>query len=159
MLRLAPLLLTALVVASLPMDAAPSRTVTRADEVRGMWVPRPSLVSVKSIEGVIRAARAGGFNTLLVQVRGRGEAFYASAIEPRASELDGQPPGFDPLATTLDLAHGAGLRVHAWVNIGLVSSAASRPRSREHVGFRHPDWLMVPKPLREELQHIDVHFP
>jgi uncharacterized lipoprotein YddW (UPF0748 family) len=54
-------------------------------------VQRTSLTSAKSITAMVSAAKAGGFNTLLVQVRGRGEAFYTSAVEPRASELDAQP--------------------------------------------------------------------
>src|SRR5579872_6535259 len=95
----------------------------QSDEVRGLWVLRTSLTSPGSIENVVRTAQANGFNTLLVQVRGRGEAYYQSAIEPRAMELDGQPASFDPLALTLQLAHRAGLRVHAWINVDLVSSA------------------------------------
>ena len=63
---------------------------------------------------MVAAARASGFNTLLVQVRGRGDAYYQSAIEPRAAELAAHP-GFDPLASTISQAHAAGLRVHAWV--------------------------------------------
>ena len=139
---------------------APIAVVHAADdEVRGLWVTRTSLTSPKSIESVIDAAQAGGFNTLLVQVRGRGESYYQSAIEPRASELDGQPADFDPLGVTLALARRAGLRVHAWVNVDLVSSASGLPRSRDHVVLRHPDWLMVPKPLAQQLQALDVRSP
>ncbi len=135
------------------------REAPAADEVRGLWVLRTSLTSPKSIESVIRAAESGGFNTLLVQVRGRGEAYYQSAIEPRASDLDGQPADFDPLAATIALAHRAGMRVHAWVNIDLVSSAAGLPRSRDHVVLRHPDWLMVPRPLAQQLKGLEVRSP
>src|SRR5512134_3783003 len=73
-----------------PADAA-------AEDVRGLWVLRTSLTSADSIQTMVRAAASGGFNTLLVQVRGRGEAFYRSDLEPRASDLDRQPAAFDPL--------------------------------------------------------------
>lgn len=129
------------------------------DEVRGLWVLRSSLASRHAIDAMVRAARAGGFNTILVQVRGRGEAYYRSAIDPRASELDGQPSDFDPLAVTLDLAHRADLRVHAWVSVNLVASATTLPRSRDHVVSRHPDWLMVPRPLAGELRTVDGRSP
>src|SRR5688572_63920 len=109
------------------------RDAPASSEVRGLWVLRTSLNSPKSIESVIRAAESGGFNTLLVQVRGRGEAYYQSTIEPRATDLDGQRADFDPLGATIALAHRAGMRVHAWVNIDLVSSATGLPRSRDHV--------------------------
>ena len=145
--------------AGAPDNAGRPTSAPAADEVRGLWVLRTSLTSPKSIGAVVREAQAGGFNTLLVQVRGRGEAYYESVVDPRASDLDGQPAAFDPLAVTLALAHQAGLRVHAWVNIDLVSSATSLPRSREHVVSRHPEWLMVPKALADELRSVDVRSP
>ena len=52
----------------------------------------------------MRSAAASGFNTLLVQVRGRGDAYYASRVEPRAEPLASQPSSFDPLATVIALA-------------------------------------------------------
>lgn len=107
---------------------------------------------------MVAAARAGGFNTLLVQVRGRGDAYYQGTLEPRAPELAGRP-GFDPLASTIAEAHAAGLQVHAWVAVNLVSSAATLPSAREHVVYRHPEWLMVPKPLAVELRGIDTRSP
>jgi uncharacterized lipoprotein YddW (UPF0748 family) len=137
----------------------PDDPSTAASDVRGLWVLRTSLASEDSIRAMIRSAQAGGFNTVLVQVRGRGEALYRSAIEPRASELDGQPPAFDPLATTLDLAHRAGLRVHAWLNVNLVGSGSTLPRSRDHVVSRHPEWLMVPRELATAAVQTDVHSP
>ena len=48
-------------------------------------------------------------------------------------------------------AHAAGLRVHAWVNVNLVSSAADLPIAREHLVHRHPEWLMVPRDIAQEL--------
>src|SRR4051812_10840502 len=72
-----------------------------AEETRALWVLRSSLTSPESIASLVRTAREQGFNTLLVQVRGRGDAYYASTLEPRAAELARQPAGFDPLATLL----------------------------------------------------------
>src|SRR5690606_26791871 len=96
-------------------------------EVRALWVVRTSLVSPAAIDAMVDAARAGGFNTLLIQVRGRGDAYYLGGAEPRAAALEDQPASFDPLAHALDRAHAAGIRVHAWVNVNLVSSVALLP--------------------------------
>lgn len=137
-------------------DAAPSATAT--DDVRALWVTRATLNSPTSVTRMVAAARAGGFNTLLVQVRGRGDAYYQSSLEPRAAELAAHP-GFDPLASTITEAHAAGLKVHAWVAANLVSSAATLPSAREHVVYRHPEWLMVPKALAVELRGIDTRSP
>lgn len=137
-------------------NAAPSPAAI--EDVRALWVTRATLNSPTSVTRMVAAARAGGFNTLLVQVRGRGDAYYSSSLEPRAAELAAHP-GFDPLASTISQAHAAGLQVHAWVAVNLVSSAATLPSSREHVVYRHPEWLMVPKALAVELRGIDTRSP
>ncbi len=128
-------------------------------EIRALWVLRTSLTTPASIATLVRSARDHGFNTLLAQVRGRGDAYYSSALEPRAAELQRQPASFDPLATVLDTAHAAGLRVHAWVNVNLVSSAAELPVAREHIVHRHPDWLMVPRDIAQELALVQADSP
>ena len=127
-------------------------------QTRALWVTRTTMTSPESIRQMVTAAQAGGFNTLLVQVRGRGDAYYAGTIEPRASELAGKP-SFDPLATVLAEAHGAGLKVHAWVAVNLVSSSVSLPASRDHVIYRAPEWLMVPRELAAEMKKIDLRSP
>jgi uncharacterized lipoprotein YddW (UPF0748 family) len=125
---------------------------------RALWVTRTTLNSREAIQRMVQSADAGGFNTLMVQVRSRGDAYYNSTLEPRAAEIAARP-GFDPLATTLELAHAAGLRVHAWVNVNLISSAASLPAAREHLIYRSPEWLMVPKELAAQLRTVDVRSP
>jgi uncharacterized lipoprotein YddW (UPF0748 family) len=146
--------------ASASVIAAGSRAVAPpTGSVRGLWVQRTALTSPESIAAMVHAAAAGGFNTLLVQVRGRGEAFYRSAVEPRSTDLDRQPIDFDPLATVIRLARPAGLSVHAWVNVNLVASGTTLPRSRDHVVAQHPDWLMVPKTLSATLRKAGAWSP
>ena len=104
---------------------------------------------------MVKSAASAKINTLLVQVRGRGDAYFNDGLEPRAGALAGQAESFDPLGSVLKLAHAQGIRVHAWVNVSLVSSAVDLPASRAHVIYRHPDWLMVPKSLARELSLLD----
>ena len=127
--------------------------------MRALWVTRSSLVSPERVAAMVRSAAASGFNTLLVQVRGRGDAYFPSRVEPRAQALAGQPLSFDPLASTLALSRARRLRVHAWVNVNLTSSGAELPTSREHVVYEHPEWLMVPRALALELGRIDPRSP
>lgn len=145
----------------LAAPAAPSAFARAqdADDVRGLWVLRSSLSSEKSVRQMVETAKHAGFNTLLVQVRGRGDAYYNSRIEPRATELEDDPTNFDPLALTLKLAHEQGLRVHAWFNVDLVSSATVLPRSRTHVVTRHPEWLMVPRAVAGKLAAVPSDLP
>lgn len=128
-------------------------------EVRALWVLRTSLESPDAIRRMVASASDNGFNTLFVQVRGRGDAYFSRGVELRAPTLASQPEGFDPLAETIARANEAGLRVHAWVNVNLVSSAAELPASRDHVIYQHPEWLMVPRELAPEVQSIDVRSP
>jgi uncharacterized lipoprotein YddW (UPF0748 family) len=130
-----------------------------ATEMRALWVTRSSLVSPEAVAQLVSSARANGFNTLFVQVRGRGDAYFNDGLERRAAALAAQPDDFDPLDDTLMRARDAGLRVHAWVNVNLVSSATELPSSREHVIYEHPDWLMVPRELAPELRSIEARSP
>src|SRR5262249_30823014 len=121
------------------------------------------------------AARSGGFQTLLVEISGRAHADYTHAPQPPPPGASAAPalappggrlavalsaqPAFDPLAVTLALAHDAGLQVHAWINVSLVAGANELPSSRDHVIYRHPEWLMVPRALAEDFQTIDPRSP
>jgi uncharacterized lipoprotein YddW (UPF0748 family) len=136
------------------LRAAPARS-----EVRALWVTRGSLVSPQAISAMVRSAAASGFNTLLVQVRGRGDAYFSTQLEPRAVLLASQPSSFDPLATTIALAQEQGIRVHAWVNVNLVSSGPELPVSRSHIVYRRPEWLMVPRELASPLGRLESRSP
>src|SRR5712691_60719 len=127
-------------------------------EVRALWVQRTSLTSPTAILSLVESAKDAGFNTLLVQVRGRGDAYYASRLEPRGSALSKQPLSFDPLALVVAQGHRAGLRVHAWVNVNLISDA-DPPTARNHVVYEHPEWLMVPREIAVEMTGLDRRSP
>ena len=158
MLRNCPLLARACALAFIVISSTISFRAAAPEQTRALWITRTTLTSPESIKQMVAAAQAGGFNTLLVQVRGRGDAYYSGTIEPRAAELTGKP-SFDPLATVLADAHAAGLKVHAWVAVNLVSSSVSLPASRDHVIYRAPEWLMVPRELAAEMRKIDLRSP
>jgi uncharacterized lipoprotein YddW (UPF0748 family) len=130
-----------------------------SEEVRGLWVVRSTLTSPARIDELVRAAVDGGYNTLLVQVRGRGDAYYQSDLEPRAVELAGQPATFDPLALTIERARAAGLTVHAWFNVNLVAGAATPPGDKAHIAVREPGWLMVPRQMAGTLSRLRPTSP
>ena len=137
---------------------ATARHPEHSAEVRALWVTRSALVSPHTIARMVNAAQRGGFNTIVLQVRGRGDAYYSSSFEPRPAELAARP-SFDPLGETIALARPAGLKVHAWVGVNLVSSAVDLPASRHHVIYRQPDWLMVPRELAKPLHRLDPKSP
>jgi uncharacterized lipoprotein YddW (UPF0748 family) len=126
------------------VGAASATTATPFAELRGLWVVRTALVSPEAVDRVVDQAAEAGFNALFVQVRGRGDAFYASRIVPRSILLERESRDFDPLARLVARARGRGLAVHAWVNILLVAHFG-QPVPRGHVLEKHPDWAMVPR--------------
>ena len=113
-------------------------------EMRGLWVVRTALVSPEAVDRVVDEAADAGFNALFVQVRGRGDAFYRSAIVSRSVLLERQPREFDPLGRLLARARARRLQVHAWVNV-LLSAHFGQPLPHGHVVERHPEWVMAPK--------------
>jgi len=110
------------------------------EHVRAIWVVRESLIDSLPPERIPRIAAEMGANTLFVQISGRGDAWYDSAILPRAEALT--PDGPDPFAALMEAAAIHGLSVHAWVNVGLVWSAPDPPKSPEHLVHSHPEWIM-----------------
>jgi uncharacterized lipoprotein YddW (UPF0748 family) len=119
----------------------------RSGEVRGLWVVRTSLASPASIAEMVRTAADAGINALFVQVRGRGDAYYRSSLEPRGALLAPRPTSFDPLAAVIREAGPRGIAVHAWINVGLVSDAVNLTQAPEHIIRAHPEWLMLPRAL------------
>lgn len=132
---------------------------TAQGEVRALWVVRTTLTSPEKIRQLVATAADNGFNTLIVQIRGRGDAYYRSRVEPRAMELKDQPLTFDPLALTLAEARKRGLKVHGWINTNLLANLDALPTQPDHVYHKHPEWLAVPKPVAAELYRMSPRDP
>ncbi len=114
-------------------------------ELRGWWADtfHAALRTPAEVDALVAAARAANFNALFVEVRKRGDAYYASRFEPRASDVQA---GFDPLAYLLVRAHdenaGPRLEVHAWIVTYPIWNHRSTPPSPTNHPYRqHPDWL------------------
>jgi uncharacterized lipoprotein YddW (UPF0748 family) len=143
----------------MPAPAPAPRPTPPPDEVRALWVVRTTLTSPDKIKKMVESARANGFNTLIVQVRGRGDAYYRSQWEPRSAALKDQPPSFDPLETTVREARRRGLKVHAWLNTSLLANLDELPSEPSHVFNAHPEWLAVPRAVAAELYSMPPSDP
>ncbi len=106
---------------------------------RYFWMSADGLESTAGIDRLVDLAAASGANGIIVQVMGRGEAWYRSDLIPEAHVLD----AYDPLARVLLRARPLGLEVHAWVNAFLSWSAPEPPADSAHVLLAHPDWFMA----------------
>ena len=139
--------------------AAGYRTLPVPNELRALWVVRTTLTHPDSIRAMVARAADAGFNTLLVQVRGRGDAYYQSRWEPKPESVLRQGITFDPLGLVIQEAHTRGLGVHAWVNAHLVGGNGSIPTDPTHLIRTRPDLLAVPKELARELYDVDPGIP
>jgi uncharacterized lipoprotein YddW (UPF0748 family) len=89
-------------------------------EARALWVTRWDYTYPEDIQKIVDRAVYANFNIIFFQVRGVADAYYHSNYEPWAARLTGtlgQDPGWDPLATAVELAHARGLQLHAWINV------------------------------------------
>src|SRR6267378_1423345 len=111
---------------------------------KALWVVRDKITTKSAIDDLVADATARGIHDVVVQVRGRGDAYYASSLEPRAETL--ADDGFDPLAHLVRAGAAVGVRVHAWGNVFFVWSSpeGTLPKSTEHLVRRHPEWLLRP---------------
>ena len=111
---------------------------------RALWVVRDKITTKSAIDDLMADATTRGIHDVVVQVRGRGDAYYSSKLEPRAESLSDD--GFDPLAHLVRAGAAVGVRVHAWGNVFFVwlSPEGALPRSSGHLVRRHPEWLLRP---------------
>jgi uncharacterized lipoprotein YddW (UPF0748 family) len=118
---------------------------------KALWVVRDRITSPRAVDDLLADASVRGIFDLVVQVRGRGDAYYASDLEPRATALAGT--AFDPLDHLIRFGAAVGVRIHAWANVFFVWSdpSGALPSADTHVATAHADWLLRPGGAR----HLD----
>jgi uncharacterized lipoprotein YddW (UPF0748 family) len=119
--------------------------LAQTPEFRALWVDafHAGYKTSAQVSQLVAEARAGNFNALIVQVRKRGDTYFNSAFEPKATDI---AASFDPLADLLAKAHntaaGPRLEVHAWmVTYPIWGNSSAPPTHPSHVFNRHPEWL------------------
>ncbi|GAA0707346.1 cell wall-binding glycosyl-hydrolase Cwp19 [Paraclostridium ghonii] len=88
-----------------------------------------------------------GINTIILQVRPKGDALYNSSINPWSDVLTGtagKNPGYDPLKFAVEEAHKRNMEIHAWFNPYRVTTSGTdlsklAPNSPARL---HPEWVI-----------------
>lgn len=139
-------------------DAGASAALApRKRELRAMWISSVVNIDWPSRTGLSAADQQAEFlhwldvaeqfnlNAVFVQVRPTADAFWPSPLEPWSQYLtgvQGQDPGYDPLAFIVDEAHRRNLELHAWYNPYRVSMGADPSKLvPEHPARVHPEWI------------------
>lgn len=126
--------LTLLLVALGLLAGCASRTPIAA------WVVRYDADTPAEVEHACTAAKNAGFDTLLLQVRGRADAYYRSTIAPQGESLAKAPADFDPLGAAL--AACAPIPIHAWLNVYYLWGGEPRPTEPRHPAHPSHDWII-----------------
>lgn len=113
-------------------------------EVRSAWADtwHDGILSAAQVTQLVDTLAGANYNAVIAEVRKCGDAYYASAYEPRATNIV-DPPPFDPLADLLVKAHAAGLEVHAWIVTYRIWNSKWPAPPPGHVWSQHPEWAMI----------------
>ncbi len=112
-------------------------------EFRAYWVDawHAGFKSASEVTQLINNVHASNCNTVVVQMRRRGDVYYPSVYEPYTSDY----PGFDVLRYLLDRCHAANppIQVHAWLVYlpVYVADTQTFPASSKHPAKSHPEFL------------------
>ncbi len=115
-------------------------------EARALWLsrfdwtclmpncPGGQLPGPSTVRQMVANIDSGGFNMILFQVRGTGDAFYTPGLEPWSARLTGTStatlgldPAWDPLGVMISEAHARGIQVHAYLNVYPIWLGTSPP--------------------------------
>jgi uncharacterized lipoprotein YddW (UPF0748 family) len=113
-------------------------------EFRALWADtfHAGMRTSSEVTAMVNAARNAHCNAIIVEVRKRGDAYYNSNFEPKATDVS--PQSFDPLADLITKAHTGGPRVevHAWITTYLIwNNQGTPPSQATHPYNLHPEWL------------------
>jgi uncharacterized lipoprotein YddW (UPF0748 family) len=116
-----------------------------AQEFRAFWVDafHDGFKTGDQVTKLVGDLRAANCNAVAVEVRKRGDSYYNSRFEPRATDIAST---FDPLQDLIAKAHdtnaGPRIEIHAWiVTYPIWGSQTTPPSQPDHAYNLHPDWL------------------
>lgn len=131
------------------------------EDMKAVWITTvynkdwPSVASRNNPENqkqefinILEDVKNLGLNTVIVQVRPKGDALYKSNINPWSEVLtgvQGKEPGYDPLAFMIEEAHKRGIQVHAWLNPYRVTTSGTNVNSlsENHFARKNPQTLIT----------------
>lgn len=128
-------------------------------EMRAVWIATVSNIDFPKVKNSVVMQQAEftqnldklqemGINTVIVQVRPKADALYASKINPWSDVLTGRQgknPGYDPLEFMIEETHKRGMKIHAWLNPYRITTSGTDLSllSEEHPARLNPSWVMA----------------
>ena len=154
-------LTSGLLCLALGMTTIAVQEVYAADhtDMRAVWISTvysadyPSTISDEAAQKAefiekLDQAQDLGLNTVVVQIRPKGDAFYESELNPWSAVLtgvQGMDPGYDPMAFMIKETHKRGMEFHAWMNPYRITTSGTdlSTLSADHMARKHLDWILT----------------
>lgn len=125
-------------------------------EVRAVWIPtiyrndykdKTPMEAKKLLSSRLKKLSDMGCNMIMFQVRGEGDSWYNSRMEPTSrflssKYLDGETADWDPLAFVTAEGHRYGMEVHAWINPFRAWANTDVKMPINHPAVTHPEWII-----------------
>ncbi len=139
-----------------PTDNMEDTTVVNSGEYKAMWISylewqQTDFTSQEAFTANIATMFENcanmGLNTVIVQVRPFGDAFYESKYYPWSHFItgtQGTAPSFDPLYIMITEAHARGLAIEAWINPYRLRLNNNMPNNLADTNlyYTHPEWVV-----------------
>ncbi len=133
------------------------KTLAKDHDLKGVWAATlysmdyPSAPTTDAdilkadADRLVQQTKKHGYNTLFLQLRPTGDAFYKSKIFPWSKYLTGKQgtapsDNFDPLEYIIKIAHNNGISVHGWINPYRLTASESDNEMvlSEGIGKKYP---------------------
>ncbi|MGL4738627.1 MAG: family 10 glycosylhydrolase [Cellulosilyticaceae bacterium] len=139
----------------------PTQAKAETQQMRAVWISSvynldyPSATSKNNPKAqkqefikILDELQDMGINTVVMQVRPKGDALYASQINPWSDVLTGRQgmnPGYDPMAFMIEETHKRGMSFHAWLNPYRVTTSGTdlTQLSTDHPARVNPSMVMA----------------
>lgn len=170
---------SAVLCQSLFLAPALAATPKPEEEMRAVWISTVYRADFPTVQNNAEAQKkefvqkldqiqAMGLNTVVVQVRPKGDALYQSELNPWSDVLtgiQGSNPGYDPMQFMIEETHKRGMEFHAWMNPYRITTSGVdlAALSVDNQARQHPDWIlthnnaMYYNPEREEVKEYIVN--
>ncbi|MFC9598741.1 family 10 glycosylhydrolase [Peribacillus butanolivorans] len=109
-------------------------------EYRAFWVDmfHDGAKTSAQVDQLIKDVQSSNANTIFLQVRRRGDAYYSKSLEPKTEDSFLQS-SYDPLADLIQKAHSAipKIQVHAWFAMMPIWNKTTAPKDLNHIFNAH----------------------
>ena len=109
---------------------------------KGLSIEDQKQEFVSLLDGLQKA----GLNSVIVQIKPSADSFYPSTYGPWSEYLtgiQGQDPGYNPLAFMIEETHKRNMEFHAWFNPYRVSVKGDiEALTEDHPARRNPNWVV-----------------